>query len=125
MSASSGGFELPDPATVTKWMGQVRAWIPVLMAMGVAVPNIPDGVLQKYVTLALIAAGLVSATWSWIEKRWQERAARNLAVDSAVASARTGTPILVAVTKETPAGQPNLGVAIPVAAGERATATIV
>lgn len=114
----------PDPAAVTKWMGQVRAWLGVLMMFGIAVPNIPDAKLQAYVSAALLAVGVGASIWSWIEKRRQERATKDLVVDSAVASARSGVPVVVAVTETTPPGQPNVGVATQIPATDVATATL-
>lgn len=118
-------YGAPDPTEVNKWGGQVRAWLAVITALGVAVPNISDAEIQAYVSAALVAAGLASAIWSWIEKKRQGRAAKDLVVDSAVASARSGVPVLVEVTEVTAAGQPNLGVATEIRPAAVATATIV
>lgn len=122
--------DLPDPAVVNKWTGQIRAWAGVAAMLGIAVPNLPNEKLQAYVTALLVAIGAATSAWSWFERRRQERAARSLAVDSAVASAKASAaagepvPVLVTVTQVTPPGRPNVGVAVPVPVGEVAVATI-
>ncbi len=116
--------DAPDPAAVTKWTGQVRAWLTVLTLFGIAVPQIPDAKIQAYVSAAIVAVGAVASVWSWFERKAQERKTKEMLVDSSVASARSGVPVVVSVTEKTPPGQPNIGVAIPVAVADIGTATI-
>lgn len=123
---SERGFlpDPPDPTVVTKWMGQVRAWFSVAALLGIAVPAIPDAKLQAYVTTLIIVVGAIASGWSYFEKKWQGQKNKDVVVDSAVASAKIGVPVVVAVTEVTPPGQPNVGVAVPIPLAAEAMATI-
>ncbi len=116
--------DAPDPAIVSKWTGIIRAWIPILAMFGIAVPNLPDAKLQAYVSALLMFIGIVVSIWSWMEKTFKATKTKEMVVDSAVASAKSGVPVVVTVTQQTPPGQPNVGVATPVAYADIGTATV-
>ena len=60
---------------------------------------------------SLVVIGAVTSAWSWFERKAQERKQKEMLVDSSVASAKSGVPVVVSVTEVTPAGQPNVGTA--------------
>lgn len=103
-----------DITLVNKWFGQIRAWGLVASALGIALPNIPDTTLRLYVAGGIVIVGGVCSVWSWAEKKWQERKAAAIVVDSTVASVQAGQPVVVKVTEVTPPGMPNIGEAIPI-----------
>lgn len=107
-------FPALDITLVNRWFGQIRAWGIVATALGFALPNIPDDKLKLYVAAGIVIVGGASAVWSWAEKKWQERKAAALVIDSTVASAQVGVPVVVKVTEVTPPGEPNIGEVIPI-----------
>lgn len=108
----------PDPLIVQQWMGQIRAFLPLLGGiagtLGIAIPVLSDAQLSGYISAAMVLFGAASyggtAFWSWLDKRKRDREKRAAEVAAAVASAlatsQAGRPVAVTV-KVTPPGQDN------------------
>lgn len=118
--------EIPPPTTIAIWGGQIRAILPLLGGIGIGgawVEKLTDAQINSYLTaiLTLIGIGswIFSAIWSRYDKWQQARKARTNAVASAVASAISGSPVTVSVTK-TPSGTPDLATATRVSMVEAA-----
>lgn len=129
---------LPDPTRVNQWTAQLHLVIAAAAGAGLIGAGwqaVSDAQLANYVsiilTLASLAGGAYASFKAWRARIAAEKAARAREVDAAVASAHAtiaagvATPVTVAVTTETPPGQPNLGVAQRVGSSETALATTV
>ncbi len=114
----------PDPVKVAQWAGQARALVTlfggVLAGVGIVLPAFTDTQLSGYITAGMTLVGLASYAAAAVHSWRQKTADRAITVASAVASAESGTPVVVSVT---PVGQPNI--ATRVSATEVASAPVV